>query len=183
MKNWTKESLYDFRFLSGLRLSTEADVYRVARLDEKENRYISDLWARVDGREFLLASDVGGFLRIEDDRVLFSAHEKASEEPQGKLESKIYTIDVRGGERSLLRTLPFAVSDVRVIDDEWLLVLGEYEDKFSELTGEEKRRPSRTIVTMKCSTRFRIGKTGSALRIRSARVFISTIRGQRRMCA
>lgn len=139
MKNWTKESLYDFRFLSGLRLSTEADVYRVARLDEKENRYISDLFARVDGREFLLASDVGGFLRIEDDRVLFTAHEKPSEEPQGKLESKIYTIDVRGGERSLLWTLPFAVSDVRVIDDEWLLVLGEYEDKFSELTGEEKK--------------------------------------------
>lgn len=139
MKAWTKESLYDFRFLSGLHLSEVADVYRVARMDEKENRYISDLWTRVEGREFLLAQDVGSFLRVEDDRVLFTAHEKPSAEPMARLESKIYTIDVSGGERSLLWTLPFGVGDVRVIDNEWLLILGAYEDKFPLLDGEEKK--------------------------------------------
>lgn len=140
MKSIALKTFLEYRFFGGLCLSDEGKmIYRLSRMNEEKNRYEGDLWFLDEERHFLLANKVGSFAMWDGSRVLFSA--KREEEENKEPHTELFTIDPKGGEALPFAVFPLTLQDLRRIDKEWFLVLGNREaKKFKHLPEEERKK-------------------------------------------
>lgn len=122
MKTIGIETLYEYRFLSGVRLSpdTERTAFLVHRCKPEGDSYASDLWVQgASGAHRLTASeDTGCFCWKDAEALLFAS--KRGKVPYGS--TAFYTISTGGGEAERAFTIPMRVSRIEPLGDgRWIL--------------------------------------------------------------
>ena len=139
MKPIALEQMTEYAFLSQLHLSDKGQaVYAVTRMNREKNRYDSALWLLDEEPMQLAAENVGSFVRWDKEEILFSAdREEDKEKPEI---TRIYRIHPAGGEARLWHEFPFALTDLRRIDEEWCLVQASWKQElFKDLPEEERK--------------------------------------------
>lgn len=112
---------YNYRFLSGLTFnpSRTKAAFMVKKADVDNNSYHSDLWlldtADDSVKQLTGAGDVGSFVWLSDDEILFSAmRDKALAEKvkNGETHTVFYRLPLSGGEAVEYFRLPHIVSGI-----------------------------------------------------------------------
>ena len=128
-------------FISGVKYSPEGSsaCFALTHADEKENKYISNIYTRKDGRIRQLTS--GGkdrsFCYLDEDTILFQSSREESKEPS--ISSQFYKISLSGGEAVKAFTLPVPVSEVLPLKNGDLIVLATTFPGFEDLYKNDKK--------------------------------------------
>ena len=124
-----QQDILQYKFLSGVRYAPggERAAFVVARSNEEENTYEQRLWLYEQGktRQLTDLGKEGGFLWIDDHRLIFPAVRSAKEKKRAEAKEEFtayYVLDVDGGEAVPYMTLPFAVSGIRMLEKDLFLV-------------------------------------------------------------
>ena len=106
-------------------------AFVVSTADETENGYESRLWLYENGAVRQL-TDLGkerGYRWLDDDRLIFPAVRSAAEKKRAEAKdpfTSYYLLDLKGGEALPYFTLPFPVSELKVLDEKRFLVEGTF---------------------------------------------------------
>ncbi len=144
-----QKDILTYRFLSNPRYNpahTRA-AFVVSCANEAENSYESRLWLYEQGAVKQL-TDLGkeqAYAWLDDDRLLFPAVRSAAEKKRAESKdafTSYYVLDLRGGEALPYFTLPFAVSEMKVLDEKRFLVKGSFDKAHPDLyaADEEARK-------------------------------------------
>ncbi len=138
MEPITQKDLLQYKFLSGLRFAPggERAAFVVASSDEEENCYERRLWLYENEslRQLTDLGKEGGFTWLDEYRMIFPAVRSAKEKKRAEAKEPFtayYVLDVRGGEALPFMTLPFAVGQIRVLD----------ENRFAVTASVDKDKP------------------------------------------
>lgn len=149
MRPIEQKDILNYRFLSDPRFNpghTRA-AFVVSTANEAENGYESRLWLCENGAVKQL-TDLGkerGYQWLDDDRLMFPAVRSAAEKKRAEAKevfTSYYVLDLRGGEALPYFTLPFAVQDIKVLDEKRFLVVGSIDKARPDLyaADEEARK-------------------------------------------
>ncbi|MBQ1410319.1 MAG: S9 family peptidase, partial [Oscillospiraceae bacterium] len=129
MEPITQKDLLDYKFLSGVRYAPggERAAFVVASSNEEENCYENRLWLYENSglRQLTDLGKEGGFLWIDEHRLIFPAVRSAKEKKRAEAKEEFtayYVLDVDGGEALPYMTLPFAAESIRMLDRDLFLV-------------------------------------------------------------
>ncbi len=131
MKKLALEDFLDYRYLSGLAYAPggEAAAFLVKEADLEKNGYNTHLWMRKDGvnTQLTAAGDESSFCWEDAEQILFpdvrSARER-SRKAAGELFTAYYRIGIHGGEARKAFELPFAASELTVLDERYYVAIG-----------------------------------------------------------
>lgn len=149
MKKVELEDFLKYRYLSGLAYApdgrTAAWLVREADLDR--NGYQTSLWVRRDGKDTRLTAggEETGFCWEDSGHILFPAYRTEEEKRRregGEQFTPYYRIAVSGGEAAKAFELPFAASELAVVDGRWLLAIGRIDvnrPDYYRMSREERR--------------------------------------------
>lgn len=140
MKNINIDTLDEFRFLSGLKISPDEKylAYKVSRLDNDKNTYKSslNLFDTQKNSAIQLTSEniAGAFEFIDNSNIIFASNREESKNDNDKdskndSHTKFYKININGGEASLFMDIAEEVSDIIPIDDSKFLIQYSYGPK------------------------------------------------------
>ena len=149
MRPIEQKDILTYKFLSDPRYNpahTRA-AFVVSQANEGENSYESRLWLYENGTVKQL-TDLGkerGYVWLDDDRLLFPAVRSAAEKKRAEARepfTSYYVLDLRGGEALPYFTLPFAASQLKVLDEKRFLVEGSVDKAHPDLyaADEETRK-------------------------------------------
>ena len=124
-----REDLLQYKFLSGLRYAPggERAAFTVASSNEEENCYERRLWLYEHHhvRQLTDLGKEGGFLWLDDARLIFPAVRSAREKKRAEAKEPFtayYVLNVDGGEALPYMTLPFAAGSIRLLEEGRFLV-------------------------------------------------------------
>ena len=155
----------NYRFLSGLKYAPDHSkaAFAVSIANEEENNYESRLWLYENGqmKQLTALGKEKAFWWLDSDRLIFPAVRTEAEKKQsetGVAQTNLYCLDLRGGEALPWLTLPVAVSDLRVLDENHLIIRSgidsehpdeytEPEDKRKELAEQRKKDADYEVLT------------------------------------
>ncbi|WP_425538505.1 S9 family peptidase [Microaceticoccus formicicus] len=137
MKKINIDTLNEFRFLSGLKISQDEMnlAFKVSRTDEESNTYKSciHLLNTEDDSIIKLTSEnlTGPFDFLNDSNIIFasdrgSSENKKSDDSKKEKHTKFYSINIGGGEASLYMDIPKDVVDFTPIDESKFLIQYNY---------------------------------------------------------
>jgi dipeptidyl aminopeptidase/acylaminoacyl peptidase len=149
MRPIEQKDILNYRFLSAPRFNpghTRA-AFVVSTANEAENGYESRLWLCENGAVKQL-TDLGkerGYQWLDDDRLMFPAVRSAAEKKRAEAKevfTSYYVLDLRGGEALPYFTLPFAVQEIKALDEKRFLVVGSIDKARPDLyaADEEARK-------------------------------------------
>ncbi|MBR3137463.1 MAG: S9 family peptidase [Clostridia bacterium] len=149
MKPIEQKDILIYRFLSDPQYNpahTRA-AFVVSTANETENGYESRLWLYENDAVKQL-TDLGkerGYLWLDDDRLIFPAVRSAAEKKRAEAKepfTSYYVLDLQGGEALPFFTVPFAVSELKVLDEKRFLAVGSFHKDHPDLyaADEETRR-------------------------------------------
>ena len=149
MRPIEQKDILSYRFLSDPRYNpthTRA-AFVVSTADEQENGYESRLWLYENGAVKQL-TDLGkerGYRWLDDDRLVFPAVRSAAEKKRAENKEPFttyYVLDLRGGEALPFFTVPFAVRELKVLDEKRFLAVGSFDKAYPDLyaADEETRK-------------------------------------------
>lgn len=149
MKPIEQKDILAYRFLSNPRYSPgkKRAAFVLSAANEAENSYESRLWLYEDGAVKQL-TDLGkerSFTWLDDDRLIFPAVRSALEKKRaesGDDFTSYYVLDLKGGEALPFFTVPFAVQDLKVLDETHFLAVGGFHKDHPDLyaADEETRK-------------------------------------------
>ncbi len=140
MRPVEQKDILNYRFLSDPRYNpahTRA-AFVVSMANESENSYESRLWLYENGAVKQL-TDLGkekGYVWLDDDRLLFPAVRSAAEKKRAEAKESFtsyYMLDLHGGEALPYFTVPFAVSQLKVLDEKRFLAEGSFDKAHPDL--------------------------------------------------
>ena len=135
-----QKDILTYKFLSDPRYNpahTRA-AFVVSTADETENGYESRLWLYENGAVRQL-TDLGkerGYRWLDDDRLIFPAVRSAAEKKRAEAKESFtsyYMLDLHGGEALPYFTVPFAVSQLKVLDEKRFLAEGSFDKAHPDL--------------------------------------------------
>ena len=148
MRPVEQKDILNYRFLSDPRYNpahTRA-AFVVSTANESENSYESRLWLYENGAVQQL-TDLGkekGYVWLDDDRLLFPAVRSAAEKKRTETKESFtsyYKLDLHGGEALPYFTVPFAVSELKVLNEKRFLAEGSFDKAHPDLyTADEDTR-------------------------------------------
>ena len=149
MRPIEQKDILTYKFLSDPRYNpahTRA-AFVVSTADEAENGYESRLWLYENGAVKQL-TDLGkerSYRWLDDDRLIFPAVRSAAEKKRAEAKAPFtsyYVLDLKGGEALPYFTLPFPVSELKVLDEKRFLVEGTFHKDHPDLfaADEETRK-------------------------------------------
>ena len=132
MKPISIDTFRQYRFLSEATLSADGRrcVFTVSRSNDEGTGYTHDLYcydfSSCRCRQLTSSGDVRGFLFEDDTHILFPADrdqqaKKAAAE--GKTLTSYYRLSLEGGEARKAFSLPYRVTSLKKLDDQWVLAL------------------------------------------------------------
>ncbi len=145
MRPVEQKDILNYRFLSDPRYNpahTRA-AFVVSTANESENSYESRLWLYENGAVKQL-TDLGkekGYVWLDDDRLLFPAVRSAAEKKRAEAKESFtsyYMLDLRGGEALPYFTVPFAVSELKVLDEKRFLAEGSFDKAHPDLYAADE---------------------------------------------
>ena len=145
MRPIEQKDLFTYRFLSNPRYNpahTRA-AFVVSQADEAENSYEARLWLYENGAVKQL-TDLGkekDYVWLDDDRLLFPAVRSAAEKKRAEEKdffTSYYVLDLRGGEALPFFTLPFGVSQLKVLDEKRFLAVGSFDKAHPDLFAADE---------------------------------------------
>ena len=149
MRPIEQKDILSYRFLSDPRYnpSHTRAAFVVSTADEQENGYESRLWLYENGAVKQL-TDLGkerGYRWLDDDRLVFPAVRSAAEKKRAENKEPFtayYVLDLRGGEALPFFTVPFAVRELKVLDEKRFLAVGSFDKAYPDLyaADEETRK-------------------------------------------
>ena len=149
MRPIEQKDILSYRFLSDPRYnpSHTRAAFVVSIADEQENGYESRLWLYENGAVKQL-TDLGkerGYRWLDDDRLVFPAVRSAAEKKRAENKEPFtayYVLDLRGGEALPFFTVPFAVRELKVLDEKRFLAVGSFDKAYPDLyaADEETRK-------------------------------------------
>lgn len=133
MKKIEKKDILEYKFLSNIEYSPDekAAAFVVSYAVEEENEYEGHIWIYEDGkvRQLTGLGKERGFFWEDNEHLLFAAARSKAEKKEAKdgmdVKTHFYRINIHGGEATPAFTLPFAASELKRIDDQTWMVLGE----------------------------------------------------------
>ena len=140
MRPVEQKDILNYRFLLDPRYNpahTRA-AFVVSTANESENSYESRLWLYENGAVQQL-TDLGkekGYVWLDDDRLLFPAVRSAAEKKRAEAKESFtsyYMLDLHGGEALPYFTVPFAVSQLKVLDEKRFLAEGSFDKAHPDL--------------------------------------------------
>ena len=149
MKAIELRDFLQYRFLSGLRYAPDhsSAAFAVSIANEEENTYNSCLWLYEKGelRQLTAMGQEKSFWWLDSDRLIFPAVRTAAEKKQAETkvpQTNLYCLDIHGGEARPWLSLPVAVSDLRILDENRLLVRAgidsAYPDDYASTEAQRK---------------------------------------------
>lgn len=131
MKKLELEDFLQYRYLSGVAYAPggESAAFLVKDADLEQNGYRTHLWLRREGQNMQLtaAGDESSFCWEDAAHILFpdvrSDQEKARK-AAGELFTSYYRIGIHGGEARKAFELPFAASELQVLDEKYFVAIG-----------------------------------------------------------
>ena len=149
MRPIEQKDILSYRFLSDPRYnpSHTRAAFVVSTADEQENGYESRLWLYENGAVKQL-TDLGkerGYRWLDDDRLVFPAVRSAAEKKRAENKEPFtayYVLDLRGGEALPFFTVPFAVRELKALDEKRFLAVGGFDKAYPDLyaADEETRK-------------------------------------------
>ena len=131
-----------FRYLSHPQFSPSGKTlcYVVTEADTEKNGYKSYIYKRRDGKDTKLTAGgkESGFIFLDENTLLFGGDRDPGKEPT--TECKYYTISLDGGEAEKAFTFPIPVSDIRVLKNGDLIMLGTVTPGYEDLYQGDKKR-------------------------------------------
>lgn len=131
MKNIQIETLKDFKFLQELKISEDNKTISFTRSkqDMEENTYKKKIYIYKTEEEKLLSFTKDDITRNfgfdENEKILFTAKEENNKKDskENQLDkTKIYSLDLKGGERKLFMEIPALVTSFEKLDSDTYLV-------------------------------------------------------------
>lgn len=111
------ESFLEFNYLSQLKFSPDGKniCFLVKEADKEENNYTSQLWIYDLAAEEMLqltsGKNDGNFCWLDNNNILFVSDREENEEDKILPETKLYTININGGEAQHFTTIPRQIVD------------------------------------------------------------------------
>ncbi len=147
MKKIDFETLLEYKFISGLKLSKNKRnlAFVVKNADLEKNNYKSYIYNYDTESETLIRltgmGEESSFDFIDDETIMFKANrdEKEKEEAKNGLKyTNFYRIKVNGGEAESYKRLPLNVLSFKKYDEDTLLLIAEYDPSAPNLLEIEK---------------------------------------------
>lgn len=135
MKSIRIETMYEYRFLSNLRLSGNGDTaaFVLHRCRPEGDGYDSDLWLHTASgvRRLTSSADVGGYCWTDPNTIVFSS--RRDKPAYGT--TSYYTISTDGGEAQPAFTIPMQVSGIDPLGGGRWIVCALYDHAAPDVTG------------------------------------------------
>ena len=200
MKKIVPEDLYQFRFLSGLNYSPDGRTaaWLVKQADAQANGYTTHIWLRRGEQapsQLTSAGDETVYCWETVDTILFfdkRAGEEKSRAAAGEDFTPCYRINIHGGEAVKAFELPFRAGELAVLDENWLIALGQirvdepdlYLGSAGERSTAAQRRKAESQVKVLDELPFRFNGLGYINKCRTALFVIDRHTGEvRRLSA
>jgi len=149
MKPVEQKDILSYSFLSNVLYNPAKSraAFVVSRANEAENSYESRLWL-YEKEAVKQLTDLGkerSFLWLDDDRLIFPAVRSAAEKKRAEAKEEFtsyYVLDLNGGEALPCFTVPFGVSELKVLDEKHFLAVGGFDKAHPDLyaANEETRK-------------------------------------------
>ena len=146
MRPVEQKDLMNYRFLSNVRYAPGGAraAFVVANADEEDNSYERRLWLYENGtvRQLTDMGKEGGFVWLDEQRLLFPAVRTTKEKKRAEAKetfTSYYVLDLRGGEALHAFTLPFAVEQLRVLDERHFAVTAAVDKKHPDLYAADEK--------------------------------------------
>ena len=150
MKRVECKDILSYRFLSAVRYAPggRRAAFVVSTADEENNTYEARLWLYEHGAVRQL-TDLGQertFAWLDENRLLFPAVRSAKEKKRAEAKesfTSLYLLDLRGGEALPYLELPFAATELRVLDKGHLAVTATLDKRYPKLYEADKAEQER----------------------------------------
>lgn len=152
MENLKLKDFLDYKFLSGLELSTNKKhgAFVVHTSDYDDNKYLSNIWIfnrlTSEYKKLTAFNNEKKFIWLNNDILLFPStrDEKLKERLKlGEHWTAYYSININGGEAEEYMRIPMLVSDIKMIAEDKFLITALYDHygiNLHSLSGEEKTK-------------------------------------------
>ncbi len=149
MNKITIDELLEYDFISNVLFSPDGKhlAFNVHNADKEENDYLSKIWIyNLEEEEMFQLTNADkdkGFVWLNDGEILFTSdrdgEEKEDEKEKKKEETKLFKININGGEAQHFDTLKKKVTGMRYEEGTLLLTIKEkIEDQGTENEGDEE---------------------------------------------
>ncbi len=132
LKKLELEDFLQYRYLSGLTYAPDGQTaaWLVKEANLEKNGYDTHLWVRRNGENTQLtaAGDERSFCWEDAEHILFSDSRSAQEKSRreaGEQFTAYYRIGINGGEAQKAFELPFAASELSVLDERYFVAIGK----------------------------------------------------------
>lgn len=164
MERIVPEDLYQFKFLSDLHYapSGKTAALLVKQADKAKNNYASDLWLYQKGNQphkLTSSRSVTAYCWENNQSILFLDKRTDAEKARaaaGEVFTPVYRISLDGGEAEKVFELPFAASDLAIVDENWLLALGQIAVDDPDLYRKSAEERQAAVEKVKADADFQV---------------------------
>lgn len=172
MKKIDFETLLEYKFISGLKLSDNKEnlAFVVKNADLDKNKYKSHIYNYNTKTKALIKltgmGEEGSFDFLDDETIIFKANreEKEKEDAKNGLKyTNFYTIKVNGGEAEKFKTVPFSVLSMDKFDEDTVLFVAEYDPAAPDLIAiemmeekEKKEALAKAVADLKTAKNYEV---------------------------